>query len=324
MSQSDSSVHYEIQHNPHLNQDYFVFTIDPLLPISSEGNSYCLYINYSENIAPDSFVWDYFSTGELYINIPKNKTIEYARDTFRTLFKNYFLKPQRLGNPAPVGTKPFDFVTSVSSPSSPNIQAWMFEISKFFSLKDTSSKIPVASSPICSYLTINDPGKSFFIKSDSYIFANVPDNSFFCSCPSIIGQLPYASCAPYALLMPMNKCSGYNPKTTLLESKIVTLDNTTNFFTLILEYSLSSQLTHQFNISSVTQDKEVNLVFSLDYPLTEDYDKLLQSATEVYNTFLVNYTNATTSDSIKISQEDNIPDQSKEVNSYIFSLLSVQ
>lgn len=334
MSQSDSSLHYEIHHNNTLDQDYFTF---PTLLASTSGpdtsgaNIYCLYINYNKDVPPNTFVWDYFSSGELYINLPDGKSIESAKESFRNLYRNYFMKPDRLGNPLPVGTSPFDFVTSVISPTSYDTQAWLFHIPKFFNLKDSNSTpTSTPAYPICSFFTLNDSSKPIFIKSDSYSFANIPENTSFCSCPSLASQSPYTSCAPYilsnAFTIPttsMNNCSGYNPETTLLQSKCITLDNTNTSMVVILEYFLSCSFMHQFNISSVSENKEVTLISSLSYPLTEDYDELLKSATEIYNTFLANYVNVTTSDSIEILQEDTLPVQSEEVNSYISSLLTI-
>jgi len=322
MSDQNYSI-YPIEHNSIMNQDYFKF---PVSSVNDDDTSaYSLYINYTDiHCSPGYFIWDYFSSGELYINIPENQSIKNAKSTFTTLFKNFLSKPNKLGTVLPIGSQPFDFVTSVNSPTSNEdiLCAWMFKIEKFFEVGEAvATSSPPTSIPLCSFLTHKNTDKSITIKSDHYSFANLIDNASICSCPELnTPDSSYASCAPFTLGLSFKICPKYSPKKELLKSTVLTPQNTENSFVLALEYFLSQKFTHQFDIYSVSTDGDVTHVFSLNYPLTENYDELVPSAIAVYAEFLNNYINSDQSDApLSIEEDTNL-----QINSsYISSLLSV-
>jgi len=313
-------VSYPILHNSTLNQNYFTFPVDPLLPLDAMGNTYSLYINYTQYCPPGYFIWDYFSSGELFINLSEDQSPISAKATFITLYKNFLLKPNKLGSVHEIGTKPFDFVTSVKSPTSENVCAWMLSIEKFFDLQEIAPKSLPSSLSICSFLTINDTNKSVLVKSDHYSFANVIDNVSVCSCPELASSNSYTTCTPATLGMSFAICPKYSPKKELIKSTLVTLENTENSFVLAMEYSLSEKFNHQFDIHAIPSVGEVTHVFSLTYPLTESYDELLPSVFDVYQEFLNNYVNSVSSNSDSTIQENTALEKP---SSYISSLISV-
>jgi len=319
---------YPILHNVTLDQDYFQFPIDPLLPQDQIGNTYSLYINYTNTNCPTGyFIWDYFSSGELYVNTAENQSIKNAKSTFVTLFKNFLSKPNKLGNILPIGSQPFEFVTSVNSPTSHEqnndaLCAWMFKIEKFFEVEkaDVTSAAPI-SIPLCSFLTLKDTNRSITIKSDHYSFANLIDDVSICSCPELnTSNSSYVSCTPSVLGLTFKTCPKYSPKKELLKSTALALENTEKSFVLVLEYSLSQHFTHLFDIHAIHTDSDPAHVFSLNYPLTENYDELVPSAIAVYEEFLNNYVNSVQSHPVvNIEENTNL-----QINSsYISSLLSV-
>ena len=315
---------YPVTHNDSVGQDYVTFPVDPLASSDTPGNNYSLYINYANFCEPGNFVWDYFSSGELYINLPQGQSIKGAKTTIISLFRNFLLNPTKLGNVCSIGAKPYDFVTSVKSPTSNDelLCAWMFNLEKFFEIEETSFSSPTPNPiSLCSFLTIKNTAKSITIKSDSYSFGNFIDDTPVCSCPKMNSDSStFAYCSPYLMGAHMDTCIGYSPKKEVLKSNLVTQENTENSLVLVLEYSLATNFDHKFEISSISHNKEVNHISTLNYPITENYEELLPSVISIYEEFLNNYVNSIKSDYSYSLEENN----DLQVNpSYISSLLTV-
>lgn len=269
-----------------------------------ETNSYNIYINHSDNVPTEHFVWDYYGHAELFCNFRSHNLIAW-KDSFIKLFTGYFIAG-RLPVPTTYNLTPYTFVTSISFEDR---YAWMFPIDTFFE----SEKITI-SQPLCSYLTINSSEFSLF--SEHYSFANAIENIPTCSHPFVAASGKHAICSYYPST---SSCSVQVPLTKTLQTQTVSILNTSQTITFNLLYHISDRFEHVFKIVNATDNVIVN---TFSYPISNSYQDLLSEVSDIFNTYLSSYNDS----SYSISQEEvGITPTNKDTTkvSYIESLIGV-
>lgn len=278
--------------------------------VDGSPNFYNVYINHDENIPDNRFVWDYFSTGELYLNMNLFNLTEY-KDVFSVLYTSYFLTG-KISNPDQNTTSSLTFATVI--PYS-DYYAWAFDLSTFFEYEKIAQE-----TPICEYMTISHSGPNgIVIRSSHYKFANIPNSYTNCSHPHLTANNPIQSCHYIGC---NSNCPVYSPLTKVVHQRRVNKLNSSSFIDFQLTYSQSDRLVHIFQVKNLTDSLIVN---TIRYPqdIQKSYDELLSEAMTVFDQYLEAYIDPTYT-TIQLSSdstEDSFKDEQKP--SYIASLLGV-
>jgi len=305
-----------IKYDSDHNQCYFELNVSSEEPVTK------YYINFTEDVAENTCVLDYFNTYEIFINIKSPFVISHVLPTIYTLHSKYLRSTSPLSVPPPsLNYKPISFAVSVVSPTNPNSYAWSFPLSTFFSTfedsnheyyKNVSSK---NNPPICSYYSvIND---SLDITSSSFNFANKIPNYHFCSHMSMSSDNKVATCTFALLNLSQTTCVIYSPRKDLIFTNKISLENTSEYFTISLYHSLSLDGSHIFFI---VNDRTSENISVLEYPKDTQatYDILLQEVTNIYNSYISCYNDS------QILSIDNLLQKSEiQKRSFIQSLIEV-
>lgn len=267
----------------------------------SFNGSYTLFINHLSTLPAGIFVWDYFASGELWVNFSHANLTSANTTLFSQIYKSYFLNSGLLSKePTYAGHSPLDFVTSYQVYSD-GTYGWAIPLDPFFEYERV-----VVSHPVCSYYSVNN--SSYKHLSEHYNFANIPSDTTCCSHPSVASFTPCKAAI-------QNNCSLYQSKTDVLATSTVSYLNSHTSLLFNLEYYLSFDLYHTFVINNVTQSATLN---TLIYPLDNDYDSLLQEALSIFDDYISSYSSLGTS-SLAIPTASS-PDP-VDKNSYVLSLI---
>lgn len=278
---------------------YFEFTFHS----QNTEAAYKVYINHDPDISSGQFIWDYYSSGELYCNFSRHNLLRWNSNII-VLYRDY-LHTQRLQNPDSSGQSPTSFAQSVAFRDG---YAWSFDLSTFFQYE-----LVMEESPLCQYLSttfVNPP-----IRSKYYQFANLPPSSCSCSHPSTDGK--YASCSFYGN---NSNCSLSISSNTVLTTKKIDINNTSSSIHFELQHTLTDQMNHVFLIYNVTDSC---VLTKLKYTSDLDYDQIYTEALSVFNSYLEAYQNDSYTVSDFIKQDTPISDKDIPKSSYIQSLLGV-
>lgn len=267
-------------------------------------SSYNVFINHSEHVPSDMFIWDYFGTGELYLNF-QTCNITSWKDSFPKLFTGYLLTG-KLTVPQQPGLTPFHFATSMFFIDR---NVWAFPIATFFHYEKIQKE-----SPICSYFSLTNSNVS--IVSKHWQFANTVDSAPCCSHPTLSSSTKHSYCSFY----PGNSaCPLYTPSFKVIHSNVISLDNTSNEIVFDIHYSLTDSSSHIFQIVNTTEDVIVN---TFKYSSDMSYDDLFVEVIDIFNTYLSSYLESNCVISNKeVSFQDTDKDTPKV--SYIESLIGV-
>jgi hypothetical protein len=285
-----------------ISSDQKKFTFN--FTFSGSESSYNIYINHTDQISDDFFIWDYFGSGELYCNFSNYNLVSW-KNNFVKLFTGYFLT-NKLTVPDKSGLNPYSFAISVPFNGR---YVWALSIDLFFDYEKVKKD-----SSLCSYLTFQDANVS--IVSKHYQFGNVIDNFPSCSHPNLSSSTKHSSCPFFSAT---SNCSLYASSSKTISSSSVSLDNTSEEIIFTLNYSLSDSFSHLFEIKNSTQNAVVNtLRYSSDIP----YEQLETEALDIFSSYIHSYdgSNCTISDKEVILQDTN-KDTTKV--SYITSLIGV-
>lgn len=282
------------------DQKKFSFTFTA----NGETSSYNIYINHSNDIPDQYFVWDYYGSGELYCNFRKNNLMLW-KDSFPKLFTSYFLN-SKLSQPHSSGLDPYTFALSIPFHDR---YVWSFVIDTFF----TYEKL-IKESPVCTYFTLST--SEVTVVSDHYQFANLVDSTPCCSHPTVSSSTKHSHCQFY----PGNStCPLYSSSSRIVSSRLVDLENTSNQILFNLTYSMSDSFSHIFEITNQTADCIVNV---MKYPSSLSYDEVLSESIQIFDSYVSSYANSNCQISDKeVSSQDTNKDKPR--TSYIESLIGV-
>lgn len=316
----ESIPHYEntvfpILYSDQHSQKYFTI---PMSENSSE--TYNIYINEVEpdsslglNIGLNKFVWDYFSTNELYITIPNDFKLASAKGIFVPLLYQAFLSGELSNYPSFCGIEKYGCATSVASPSLPDqLNAWSFDVSSFFNLeKSIQNIISKTPDPVCKYFTVKN--NKLDILSKEYIYANRLDNISVCSAPLLFEPGQLCSCLNFHLNVRQSICVAYEYDYTVIKSTNIVPNNSTDSYLINLVYSQSYDSSHIFKIINDLNCTEIS---SYSYPSDISYDDLLPQAIDIYNEYIDCYQDHT------LDENNNIQEPiAKNKLSYIETLI---
>lgn len=282
------------------DQKKFTFTF----PYNGESSSYNIYINHTDDISDDFFIWDYYGSGELYCNFTKYN-LTYWKDSFVKLYTQYLIAG-KLSQPDKAGHNPYPFAFSVPFHDR---YVWSFPISTFFNFEKV-----IKESPVCSYFTINTSDVS--ILSEHYQFANIVDSTPCCSHPTLSSPTKHSYCQFY----PGNSvCPLYTPSSKVVSSRLVDLDNTSNQIPFDLTYSFSDSSFHIFQIKNLSNDCIIN---TMKYPSNISYEEVLYESIEIFDSYISSFSDSNCQISEKeVTSQDINKDKPKV--SYIESLIGV-
>lgn len=285
-----------------LSSDQKKFTFN--FTYSGNESSYNIYINNTDQISDDFFIWDYFGSGELYCNFSKYNLVSW-NPNFVKLFTQYFLS-SKLAPPDKSGLNPYSFAISVLFNGR---YVWALSIDLFFNYEKVRKE-----SSLCSYLTFQDSNVS--VVSKHYQFGNIIDSTPSCSHSTLSSPTKHAVCS----FFPGNStCPLYTPTSQSIASSSISLDNTSQEILFTLNYSLSDSFSHLFEINNATENAIVN---TLKYPSDMSYEELKSEALDIFSSYIDSYkdSNCTISDK-EITSQDTNKDTTKV--SYITSLIGV-
>jgi hypothetical protein len=198
------------------------------------------------------FIYDYFGSGEVYLNIPENIYITSVAKTFFTVYKNHIHSPtgELKRHPDAAGFSPNNHVTSCLSPSvdpynSSPVYAWKFSIDTFFntvSSSEVKDKKKVISPAPCQYLTYH--ANDTKITSADYAFANVPPNIALCSSPVLSSKSSMTLCSSFHLGRIDKHCPHYVALSTIIKTTAVTPLNSENIINIQMRYSATLSRDH--------------------------------------------------------------------------------
>lgn len=247
-------------------------------------------------------VIDLFSTGQIYMNLPKDKVLSNASDNLRTIFSSYYHDPLTY-NGFNLAQKSSDNIpTWAELYSVDNFDGWILDTKLFFDLQDN-----LLGMPICKNFTGNIQSGAFH-KSQEYAFANLPPFAV-CSSPKVaISKTTAASCA-YS--HNQYKCPFYESRYDLLESNSIKTYGSDDLTVYELRVSpcISGDAIYQ-----IVQIDTHNITYSINVELRSDETDT--EAKEVFQQVMETYKDGFTS----LSQVNNMS-SSVQKNSYILSLI---
>jgi len=254
------------------------------------------------------FVYDYFASGEVYLNIPENIYITSVAKTFFTVYKNHIVSPtgQLKQHPDCAGFAPSNHVVSCLSPSvdpynSTPVYAWKFSIDTFFntvSSSEVKDKKKVISPAPCQYLTYH--ANDTKITSADYAFANVPPNIALCSSPVLSSKSSMTLCSSFHLGRIDKHCPQYVALSTIIKTTTVTPLNSENIINIQMRYSTTLSGDHSFVIQNMTDNATLT---TLNYDKDSNYDEVLVEANNIFEEFISCY-DAHTLEDKNIEQEE--------------------
>ena len=240
------------------------------------------------------FIYDYFASGEIYINIPQGMHITSVAKSFPNIYKNHIVSSdgQLREHPQVLGYAPNIHVTSCPSPSvdpfSPNpVYAWKFRIDTFFNLVPSSevkgTKKIISPAP-CKYLTYHTDDTK--ITSADYAFANIPPNIPLCSSPVLSSKTSITVCSPFHLSRIDKHCPQYIALSTIIKTTAVTPLNSENTLNIQMRYSRTLNGEHSFVVENMTDNA---ILTTLNYNKESDYNGVLVEANNIFQEFISCY-----------------------------------
>ena len=187
--------------------EYLFYVTVPIEFFPSSFNDVKINLNQVDDIPIGSFIFDYFGSGEIFINPLENVKIAYAKPSFVALIRNNFYTKNQKSAARQYPTES-DCLIHVDLNENPDdddnddmgkyvltypykrygdgVYSWIFEINEFFQLEEVSqfveTTIPVDEEP----LSINALDQFFTkykkidIKSLNKISENMSENSIVC------------------------------------------------------------------------------------------------------------------------------------------------
>lgn len=276
------------------------------LTINTSQNSYCTEFQFTVNtndhrLPAGKFVIDTFSTGQIYMSLPKNKVLSTPSENLKTIFTSYYSDP--------LSSTTFNFAKKSSGPlpnwvqeySKDGFDGWILDVSLFFELETNYSGIA-----ICKNFTGTiQSGKSY--QAHDYPFANTPS---FSVCSSSKVAINKTVATPCAFAHNQYKCPFYEARYDVLESNSIKTHGSEDIETYELRVSpcLAGDAVYQ-----VVQISNNNVSYSINVEVRSDETDT--EAKEVFHQVMNTYKDGFTA---LTEAKDMI--NSDQKNSYILSL----
>lgn len=261
------------------------------------------YISQYPHIPVGKVVYDYFNSGELFVNFPQNMgTLVCLSETLKHIYVNYALKDTFFKDPNFNGNYPEWIQRYVDE----SLNGWMFDVSLIFNYDSANSFTPV-----CKNYTGYTKDHNLVISSN-YMFANKPD-SLISNCSSekvVIDKTTPHHCPYSSLKEPFIACPFYEYVYDVIKSFEVN-SNTFNSKIFQLRYVKS------FNDYAVYQLFDLNNN-QVNYTAYEkDTEEFKNNVFQVVEEIISSYSSV----SFDINQKSENILSNKTKNSYILSLV---
>jgi len=136
------------------------------------------YINKYDKIPVNKVVYDFFNSGELFVNFPAHLgELTALTESIQTIYRNYIMKDSFMKSPEP---GPSTIPNWTERYVDDRLNGWIFDLNLLFST--SPSTIPV---PVCKNFTGKTRDGSIHVSS-TYLFANQPSSiDSNCSSPKV-------------------------------------------------------------------------------------------------------------------------------------------
>jgi len=292
---------YKIQ-NSDSGMRWFAITINSH---SDSQSTLSFYINDYSLIPVGKVVYDFFNSGELFINLSPTTKIVNANDSMLTIYTNYVLPNNAsafIKSPEYSGVIP----NWVERYSDQKLNGWMFDASLLFKLKMDLSSIPV-----CKSFSGITTSSSKIVISPDYHFGNQNTTINICSNPKVYkDRLTPHACPFNDSTSEFSSCPFYQYDYEVIKS--VSVDQNSlghKIFELRKVTTLSETTLYQ--IFDVNQN-QINYVFQ-----DKDHEDFAQHALNILDEIVSSYK---TSEDITHISKSNIFN-AKDSPSYILSLV---
>jgi hypothetical protein len=273
----------------------------------STNNSYrsefAFIVNtHDERVPKGKMVIDSFSTGEIYMNLRKDKVLSQPSENIRTIFNSYYHDPLD-STGFNLAKKSTDNTPNwVNSYSADGFDGWIVDTSLFFDLEDNYLGIP-----ICKNFTGNVSSDQFY-QSEDYTFANLPP---FSVCSSSKIAIDKTIATPCVYSSNQHKCPFYESRYDVLESNSIKTYGSDELTVYELRVSpcISGDAIYQ-----IVQVNNNNITYSINVEVRSDETDT--EAKKVFEEFKAVYKDGFTS----LSEVNNMSG-SIQKNSYILSLI---
>jgi predicted DNA-binding protein YlxM (UPF0122 family) len=277
------------------------------LTLQVNDNSYRSHFEFiintnDQRVPTGKTIIDLFSTGQIYMNLPKDKVLSNGSDNLRTIFSSYYHDPLTY-NGFNLAKKSSDTIpTWAELYSVDNFDGWILDTKLFFDLQDNYLGMP-----ICKNFTGHIQSGSFY-QSQEYAFANLPP---FAVCSSSKVAITKTTAAPCAYSYNQYKCPFYESRYDLLQSNSIKTygSDDLTIYELRVSPCISGDAIYQ-----IVQVDTNNITYSINVELRSDETDT--EAKEVFQQVMETYKDGFTS----LSQVNNMS-SSVEKNSYILSLV---
>lgn len=302
--------HVPIYYDPEYSQPFFVAEIT-----LADQPSYSVkfFINHLDVVPDNYFIYDYYGSGEIYINYNSFDkiscvNIKFFTQTYISIISN--TNPSPFPDPFPLHISAPFVAAEYKHPLSQN-SCYYMNTPIFFNLdsSDNSSTqvtLPTHSSPVklCRHLTLNSN------ISEDYQFANVIDNLPICSTLS-----SEKNCVTCKFTTRFSSCFFYSPSQTLISKVDINHSNTSSSTTISLSEVKTISDERLFVINNDTEDVLIN---EFVVPSTEDSlseEDVQNHVSDVFMQILSAYKN----DNVVDSPKESIVESNSK--SYILSLI---
>lgn len=291
-----------------------------VIPVDNEGNSIRLFINQNENVPESAFLYDYFGSGEIFVNVPADKILTGAKEKFAAFYRKNFMgvgSSLKTEYPSQIGVIPNSGSgTSYPTPStigtSNPTYGWLFGLETYFNLEDSNS-VPKIVDPICKYYSYSGKNKSENIISSEYNFANHIENYPSCSCAAKTGSPKSLGFCEFPKSC-QTSCRFYSPLSETVSKVVITPNNSDQsieFETVRLKLNNGNNLYRIINVSNLS------VVNQIEVPSEVSEGDANKQVSEIFNEYISCYLDHQ-HQNINLNTNDVV-----EKNSFIQTLLEV-
>jgi len=303
----------------HSDNNVFVSVRNDDLDIST-----AIYLNIDESLPCGAMIYDYASSGEVFLGPPPKGSKYFLSENNRQSFNNFFnlslsqnpnnnfiKKAQSASLNESIVTEFFTHPTLVIKYKTEKALSLMF--SEFFSIQEISDTQILApeSNKLCSYLTVDsDVHENYTFKSDTYPFANMVKTIAVCSHPNNpTDKINYCNYFYMSLMHSsslMQNCPIFSPVENILMHKDISIENSSVPVRIKVSQSKSISGDSAIEFYNETDNVLISSIQSSDNDLNIE---------EIFNDFVSCYESSNISD----VEEESSPEINP--NSYLKTLL---
>jgi hypothetical protein len=288
------------------------------------------FLNFDPKIPEGTFIYDYFGSGELYLNPRKGTSISAGSLNWKKLIKTMFFDPSV---DSPLRHMPdeegisffhsFDGMISSRYCQQSETYGWLFDkIETFFYTENCEDNRSIDSAsplngqqkflPICKNYSYHDVDVA--ISSSEYKFANHIPGVATCSHYGENEQVVSAKFCIFETSRQSN-CPFYVPLVNRLQEVEVTPNNTNDKITIVLQHFVSM---NRYNVFTIMNQTDNTIINQMAVPEEVSYDDAITQAVSLLQEYTSCY-NDHTKENRDI--DDSSSQSVKEKNPFIQSLL---